>query len=202
LKKVKAAALEWHLWARARGESVKPPSRVLVVPMEVMHVTYNPVDAGKPEPLFWSETLPVSKGDISKTLRLMEHSRSDLLELCSGLDRKVVRWKPRVEPRTIGNCLRHIAIVEWWYVTRLNIDLPRDFPQDVFRLLQYTRLLAVKRLSKLSKEERTGVFQPTNDPSPISNLWTARKVLRRFVDHERLHTNYIRRLIQLYESSD
>jgi hypothetical protein len=166
-----------------------------------MHVTYNPAEAGKPEPLFWSEVLPVSTKDIDRTLRLMKYSRTDLLELCSRLDGGVLRWKPKTEPRTIGNCLKHIAIVEWWYVTRLNITLPTKFPRNVFELLRHTRRLAEQNLGGLSKEERTRIFQPKNDRSPICNLWTARKVLRRFVDHERLHTNYIRKILQSYQSN-
>lgn len=125
-----------------------------------------------------------------------------MLRLCSNLDRGALRRKPKGGPRTIGNCLKHIAGVEWWYVTRLDIDLPSDFPEDVFDLLRHTRKLAAGRLKALSRDERTRVFQPKNDPSPICNLWTARKVLRRFVDHERLHTHYIERVLANRGASD
>jgi hypothetical protein len=97
----------------------------------------------------------------------------------------------------VGNCLRHIAIAEWWYISRLEIDLPTDFPVSTFELLHYTRELARRNLHNLSKERRTLVFQPQKDPSPVCNLWTARKVLRRFVDHERLHTRYLERLLAM-----
>jgi hypothetical protein len=202
LVRVKTAVQEWHTWVRAHGDEVEFPSAIEVEPAEVMHVNYNPAEAGKPEPLFWSEVLPVSIRDIRRTLRLMEYSRGDLLKLCSRLDGGMLRWKPRKEPRTIGNCLRHIAIVEWWYITRLNIDLPRNFPTSVFDLLRYTRQLAERSLNSLSKHQRARIFLPTVDPSPICNLWTARKVLRRFVDHERLHSNYIRRMVQTYQSNE
>lgn len=202
LEKVKAAILEWHVWMKAHGETTEAPSAMRIEPTEVLHVTYNPAEAGKPEPLFWSEILPVSSKDINRALRLMKYSRDDLLKLCSGLDGGALRWKPKTEPRTIDNCLKHIAIVEWWYITRLNIDLPQKFPRNVFELLLYTRKLAERSLGGLSKEERTGIFQPSSDPSPICNLWTTRKVLRRFVDHERLHAKYIEKVIQLYQSKD
>ena len=200
LDKAKAAIEEWHVWARAHGEDVESPSAVTIEPTEIMHVTYNPAEAGKPEPLFWSEVLPVRTDDITRTLRLMEYSRSDLLKLCSGLDRHALNWKPTGEPRTVVNCLKHIAIVEWWYVTRLDVDLPKSFPRGAFQLLQWTRELAVHSLRTLSKQQRSGIFQPENDPSPTCNLWTARKVLRRFVDHERLHTGYIKKTLQAYKS--
>ena len=200
LVKARTAVREWHIWARAHGEDVGSPPPVNVEPFDVMHVTYNPAEAGKPEPLFWSEVLPVSVRDINRTIRLMEYSRNDLLELCSGLDKDALKWKPESAPRSITNCLRHVAIVEWWYITRLNIDLPKVFPRNVFRLLEYTRQLAEQSLGGLSKQQRSEIFQSRNDLSPVCNLWTARKVLRRFVDHERLHTNYVKKLISLRQS--
>ena len=198
LDKARVAVSEWYDWLTGHGEPIEVPSVIQVRPEEILHVNYDPAEAGKPEPLFWLEVLPVSVKDIRGTLRLMKYSREDLLELCSGLDKRTFNWKPKGEPRTIGNSLKHIAIAEWWYITRLDIGLPKAFPSDIFQLLEYTRELATGSLMKLSKEERTRVFQPKNDPSPICNLWTARKVLRRLVDHERLHTRYIRRVLQTY----
>jgi uncharacterized damage-inducible protein DinB/predicted RNase H-like HicB family nuclease len=201
LAKAKSAASNWYAWAKRHGEPVAPPTKIKVEPSEVLRVSYNPVEAGKPEPLFWSEVLPVTRQDIGRTLRLMNHSRRDLLELCRNLDNSRLRRKPNGGPRTIGKCLRHIASVEWWYITRLDIDLPTDFPRDLFDLLQYTRDLAERELKRLTKEQRTRIFQPHSDPSPVCNLWTARKVLRRFVDHERLHAAYIRRALVMRAAS-
>jgi hypothetical protein len=195
LRKAEAAVLEWHAWAQAHGEKIRSPSGI-IPDTEVMRVDYNPAEAGKPEPLFWSEVPPVSRGEIDRTLRLMSYSRDDLLRLCSGLDREALEWMPKSEPRTISNCLRHIAFVEWWYITRLGIELPKKFPSNVFQFLQYTRELASENIERLSDRQFAGVFQPREDPSPICNLWTARKVIRRMVDHERLHYNYIRRIAE------
>ena len=202
LDKVKRAVSDWFAWLKIHGEAIEVPATITVEPNEVLQITYNPAEAGKPEPLFWSEVPPVSVKDIRRTLRLLDYSRSDLLNLTSGLDRSMLRWKAGDGPRTIGNCLRHIAMVEWWYITRLDITLPTDFPRDTFELLGYTRELARRNLLGLSKEKRSRVFQPRRDPSPLWNLWTARKVLRRFVDHERLHSNYIRKALKEHYSAD
>jgi hypothetical protein len=196
LRKVRVVAREWSHWLSDHGEKGHHVAKLLIEPTEILRVDYNPVLAGKPEPLFWSEVPSVSNRDIQRTIRLMEYSRSDLLRLTSSLDVRTLRQKPVGKPRSIGDCLRHIAICEWWYVTRLNIALPREFPGDIFDLLHYTRKLAVETLRNLPKEKREGVFQPSQDPSPTCDLWTARKMLRRFVDHERLHTRYITSLIK------
>ena len=60
----------------------------------MLQVDYNPVKAGKPEPLFWSEVLPVKKDDIKRTIQLMEYSRRDLLNLVSNLTEKQLSFKP------------------------------------------------------------------------------------------------------------
>lgn len=196
LRKVGAAAEEWSGWLNNHGERVHPVAGLLVEPTETLHVNYNPAKAGKPEPLFWSEVPPVHGRDIQRAVQLMEYSRNDLLKLTSSLDARTLCLKPSNKPRSIRNCLKHIAVCEWWYITRLNIPLPEDFPKDVFDMLHYTRELAVETLLSLLKEKRAGIFQPDKDRSPVCDLWTARKVLRRFVDHERLHTRYIASLMK------
>jgi len=198
LRKVKVAVAEWFKWMKKHGERISSPTNFEVEIAEILRVNYNPVEAGKPEPLFWSETLPVSKKDVEKTIRLMKYSREDLLELVSDLDDECLKWRPKNKPRSIENCLRHIARVEPWYITRLNVDLPCKYPKNVFRMLNYTRKIVIDFLKDFPREKMHGIFQPKKDPSPVCNLWTARKVLRRLVDHERLHIRYIEKLLQIY----
>jgi predicted RNase H-like HicB family nuclease len=202
LKKVRIAVVEWFKWLKKHGGKIPQLSdEVKIEIAEMLQVDYNPAEAGKPEPLFWSEVLPVKKDDIKRTTRLMEYSRRDLLNLVSNLTGKQLSFKPPNKPRTIRNCLRHIAYVEWWYVNRLNIEMPEKFPKDVFGLLNHIRELVVESLEKLPREKMRGVHQPVKYKSPICDLWTARKVLRRLVDHERLHTKYIQRLLKMFSAT-
>jgi predicted RNase H-like HicB family nuclease len=198
LIKMKIAIAEWFEWMKKHGEPVTPPGDFDVEIVEMMKVDYNPVESGKPEPLFWSEVASITREDITKTIRLLTFSREDLLNLVSNVDRKCLDWLPPGKPRTIRNCLRHIARVEPWYITRLNVELPNRYPRDVFEMLAFTRNLVINFLKNFPKEKMRGVFQPEKDRSPKCNLWTARKVLRRLVDHERLHTKYIERVLQIY----
>ena len=164
----------------------------------MLRVNYNPLEAGKPEALFWSEVLPIQKDDIARTVRLMGYSRDDLLSLVSTITEESLDWDPPGKPRTIRNCLEHIAYVEPWYITRLNFSLPEDYPKDVFELLNYTRSTVVNCLHDFPARKMKGIFQPKKNKSPVCDLWTARKVLRRLVDHERLHTRYIQRVLEMY----
>lgn len=199
IEKERATISAWFVWLKEHGERVsEPEGGIELEAAEMLRADYNPVEAGKPEPLFWSEVPPIDEDDIARTLQLMEYSREDLLELVQGLDEEALNWCPPGEPRTIGNCLRHIALVEPWYISRLKIELPKDYPEDLFELLSYTRRIVVDCLRNFPQEKMEGVFQPMKDPSPICNLWTARKVLRRLVDHERLHTRYVERVLAMY----
>jgi len=198
LEKVKTAVAEWFEWTERHGEQVLEPKDFELEVSEVMKVDYNPVEAGKPEPLFWSEVPPVTKKDVARILRLIRYSREDLLKLVLNLSTECLDWHPPNKPRTIRNCLQHIAVVEPWYMSRLNINLPGRYPRNLFKMLDFTRKIVVDNLKTMPRDRMRGIFQPTKDLSPICNLWTARKVLRRLVDHERLHTKYIDKVLQTY----
>lgn len=206
LEKVRIAVRGWFEWLKSHGEKIPAEASKLNVEVgEILRVSYNPVEAGKPEPLFWSEVAPIKNKDIMHTIRLLRYSRSDLLNLVSSLDKEVLNWQPPGKPRTIRNTLKHIGIVDWWYITRLNVDLPAKFPRNVFKLLAYTRELVIDFLKNFPEEKRRGVFQPKMDvgrKAELCNLWTARKVLRRLVDHERLHTKYIERVLRMYKTEN
>jgi len=200
LKKARVAVVEWFEWMKKHKERVPDLKGKLKIEVaELLWVNYNPVEAGKPEPLFWSEVLPVKKDDIKKTLKLMYYSRQDLLALVSPLTQEQLDWNPPGEPRSIRNCLKHIAIVEPWYINRLNIKLPEAYPRDVFKLLNHTREIVLDCLNDFPREKMKGVFIPQKYKSPVCDLWTARKVLRRLVDHERLHTKYIQKVVKMYK---
>jgi predicted RNase H-like HicB family nuclease len=204
LEKVKAAIEEWFEWLKLHGEKIPTEASKFAVEVgEILRVSYNPVEAGKPEPLFWSEVAPIKSKDIARTIRLLGYSRSDLLNLVSSLGNEILDWQPPSKPRTIRNTLKHVGFVEWWYITRLDVELPTKFPKDVFNLLNHTRKMVIDYLQNFPGEKRRGVFQPKKDvgrKAKICNLWTARKVLRRLVDHERLHTKYIEKVLQMYKS--
>ena len=199
LGKVRAAVTEWFRWAREYGENLKDiNSDIEIEVSEILGVDYNPAEAGKPEPLFWSEVPPIGKEDIERTIRLMDYSRKDLLALVQNATRDTLEWEPPGKPLTILNCLTHIAHVELWYITRLNIELPGDYPTAVFELLDSTRAAVIECLQNFPRSKMRGIFQPRKYKSPVCDLWTARKVLRRLVDHERLHTRYIKTILDMY----
>ena len=59
---------EWFSWLRRHGEQVPEPGEIELEVAEMLRVDYNPVEAGKPEPLFWSEIQPITPADLARTL--------------------------------------------------------------------------------------------------------------------------------------
>jgi len=203
IEKVKIAIIEWSEWLKKHEERISDiTNKVEIEVTEMLCVDYNPTEAGKPEPLFWSEVLPVQRHDIERTIQLMEYSRKDLLNLLSNISDECLDWKPPGKPRTIRNCLKHIAYVEPWYINRLNIEVPEDYPGDVLELLNYTRNIVLECLENFPERKMRGIFQPKKDRNPVCDLWTARKVLRRLVDHEKLHTKYIEKMLKMYHEME
>jgi len=199
LQKERLAITEWVDLLKSYGESVPEISDDIEVEVaEMLRVDYNPVEAGKPEPVFWSEVVAITRDDITRTIRLMKHARSNLMADVVGIQKDYLDWEPPGKPRTIRNCLMHIAHVELWYINRLNIEWTAELPENPIELLDYSRDIALTSLENFPERKMKVVFQPRKYRSPVCNLWTARKVLRRLADHERLHPKYIENVPRHY----
>lgn len=132
-------------------------------------------------------------------------------------------WKPLEQLRSIRRIVLHIALVMVWYVMK-----PREYRKDpAFRWhrgrsmwkaahaiergdLSRERLVelqeaCVYRLRNLRPEEKSGrvtyhrLGEWTGRAEP--EAWTARKVFRRFLWHEKLHMHTIEKLLAAYGAS-
>ena len=70
-----------------------------------------------------------------------------------------------------------------------------DMPSLDF--LEMERRTAEARLRRLTEAERSDVFYPQHWTRHSEEPWTARKVMRRCLEHEREHTAQIRRMLEL-----
>ena len=54
MTRLKTAIVDWFEWLERHGEQIPDKNKDFKVEVsEVLRVTYSPVKAGKPEPLFW-----------------------------------------------------------------------------------------------------------------------------------------------------
>ncbi|TMI34461.1 hypothetical protein E6H25_07290 [Candidatus Bathyarchaeota archaeon] len=65
--------------------------------------------------------------------------------------------------------------------------------------MKYTRSLVEETLPNLTTEQLSQVFYPSKW-SDSTWPWTATKVVHRLVTHERQHTGYLKRILNLRKS--
>ncbi len=198
LTKLQLAVPAYFRWLRSHGEDAKIVGRSKIEIVEEIRVKTNAGRAGGPDPLFTCDKVVATSKGISRCRRLLRYTRADLLEIVSQIPKEALNWKPAGEPRTIRNALQHIADVDLWYLSRIRADPPydRNSRKDIFIFLKHTRSLVHETLPRLTAAQRKDTIYPakwggTHWP------WTSTKVLHRLVAHERQHTRYLKRILNL-----
>ena len=149
-----------------------------------------PFDPGDAAMLLPDERLPLTDEDLERSLRIAGHSRAELLELVADLDDAALDWKPHAEEMTIREILRHVGNAE---------DLPPEWDDDdqlpLFAFLEIERRTVFEQLRSLPESARAEVFHPSVWTRHPEEPWTARKALRRMLEHEREHLGHIRAIL-------
>lgn len=111
------------------------------------------------------------------------------LEKISQLPKEIQEWKPKGRTFSLLERVMEVADDEWWFALRLTY-----WPQDPFERLKTIRQMAVERLENLAPEERERVTILYGEE------WTARKVFRRFLEHERERLGHIEEILEGYRT--
>ncbi len=201
LSRAPEAIHETHAWLRRHGELA--PSRDEPIEIEVAGEStgFGPFDPGSAAALFPPDRELVTPKEMEWAFRMMTHARADLLTLVRGLPDDVLDWQPDPQSFSIRRLLRHVGSAEEWYVSRVvgPDTLPPEWEHDeelpTFEFLEMERRTALARLWQLTEEERSGVFHPIRWTNHPEEPWTARKVLRHFLEHEREHTAQVREIL-------
>ena len=137
---------------------------------------------------FLDDWRPLSEEDVRRALLLLEWSRADLLISVEGLSAAQMAEKLPGQRWPIGGILNHTAGAEWWYMDNLGLSgIERDaLPKDPFERLALVRARLRQLLPSL-----VGSSKVTGEEG---ELWSARKLLRRALWHERDHTGHIYQL--------
>lgn len=131
----------------------------------------------------------LSYWDIVTALRLLDWSRQDLLNLTQALPQDQLRAKIGGDYLgSVAELLIHIAAGENWYYNHFGLGLPwAQLAQDPFERVQQVRANTRAVLPKLIASDR--IVEAENE------TWSARKILRRTLWHERDHTLHITQLL-------
>jgi predicted RNase H-like HicB family nuclease len=141
---------------------------------------------------FENDKSPLTAGDIEYALWLLGLNRRDFLNLISDLSNDILDKSIEGEAqKSIRGIIRHVGTAEWWYWDRLGLAFPRENrPEDIFQLLPKVRDYTLHHIPELVESglitERSG------------ETWSPRKLLRRTVWHERVHTLQISRYLQSF----
>ncbi|HIE37753.1 MAG TPA: DUF664 domain-containing protein [Anaerolineae bacterium] len=201
LRRVPEAIRETLAWLRRHGEAVPTEEKPVEIEIAAESIGFGPFDPGDAAALFPPDREPVSPEEMERAFRFMAYARADLLALVRDLPDELLDWQPDERSFSIRRLLRHVGNAEEWYVSRLvpPETLPPEWKHDeempVFEFLEMERRTAIARLRQLTQEERAGVFYPARWTGHPEEPWTARKVLRRFLEHEREHTAQVREIL-------
>ena len=130
---------------------------------------------------------PLDERQVSQAVELLTWSRADLLAAVGGLSPGALEIPHPGERWNIAGILKHVGMAEWWYMDRLGLALRRqEVPIDPFERLEIVRARLLEVLPSLvGNRHVVGVD---------GEFWSARKILRRAVWHERDHTYHILKL--------
>jgi predicted RNase H-like HicB family nuclease/uncharacterized damage-inducible protein DinB len=191
----------YYTWLRQHGEDV--PEIVEPISLQVAEVStgFVPFWRGSRAALFAPDRVPVSRDEMQVYFRRAAYSRADLLALVGNLSDEFLDWKASPESMSIREIVRHIGNAEEWYVSRI-VDpetLPSEWAHDkdmpIFEFLGMERRTALDRLRRLTDRELANVFYPAHYTKHADEPWTARKAMRRFLEHEREHIGHIREVL-------
>jgi len=206
LRQVLAAIRDYLAWLRRHGQAAPAEDEPIEIEITGASAGCGPFERGDTAALLPLERAPITLEEMERYFRLMTYTRADLLALVGDLADEVLDWQPDPQSFSIRLLLRHVGNAEEWYVSRIvpPETLPPEWEHDenlpIFEFLEMERRTAVARLRALTDEERAAVFHPTRWTRHPEEPWTARKALRRFLEHEREHTAQAREILAAWRT--
>ncbi|GAB4461468.1 MAG: hypothetical protein Kow00120_28740 [Anaerolineae bacterium] len=204
LRRLPDAIRAHHAWLRRHGEPAPGEADPVEIEVAGEHMGIGPFDPGDATALLPPDRAPLSHAELENLFRLMGHARADLLALVRDLPDAALDWKPAPEAFSIRRVLRHMGNAEEWYVSRLvpPDTLPPEWEHDadlpILDFLDLERRTAIERLARLTDVELSGVFTPAHWTDHPDEQWTARKALRRALEHELEHTAQVREILDAW----
>jgi len=140
---------------------------------------------------FQSDAAPLSETDVDRGLKLLAWSRADLLKLVSELTPSEMDQIFEGERWPIRGILGHVANAEFWYLDQMGLSglTSRELARDAFE-----RLSQVREKMELALPGLVGNGEVREVDG---EKWSARKILRRAMWHEKDHIQHVVRLMTL-----
>lgn len=162
------------------------------IEVEVVETFHSFISSENPDYIvnafFKDDYRPWGYWDNEIALRLLDWTRQDLLGVIHSTTQDQLTQAIMGEVHgSIMGILNHIASAENWYFNQLGYGLERaQLPSDTLEKLIVVRTNTREQLIKLIGDER--IIKNCDE------LWSARKIVRRTLWHERDHTQQSRQL--------
>lgn len=181
------AVEDYQEWCRGHGLRISGLSGPMMV-TEVIRA-WNYEEEYEVNAFFASDRPPLMKEELPELERLLQATRADLEAALDGLGEGDLKVEFPGERWPILGILAHVANAEQWYFDRLGLGQPTGkIRSDPLERIVSVRDHTLATLPMLVS--RTGVLTLSGE------TWSARKVMRRSLWHERDHTNHILKLRQ------
>jgi uncharacterized damage-inducible protein DinB/predicted RNase H-like HicB family nuclease len=170
------------------GEAVDPGGEFETVVAE--HVTEGEwLGSGDPALVFQPDLAPLTLEDTERYIQRSQWLRAEVVGLVDGMIDEQGEEEQRTKGRSIRAMLEHMLESEHFYVTTLGKinGLPgtgtivKKQEGDLLSWMSHVRTLEIERIRALTEEERS------RSVIHWKRIWTARKVLRRMLEHEWEH---------------
>lgn len=192
--------LTYHIsWLRHHKEQVPAFERTTLTLDEEMHNICELGESGGEVAFFQWDRNPVTPEDMQYFFRLMAYNREDLLTVAENLSDDQLAIKPEGKLRTITDILHHICNAEEFYLSRLGPDADALYQRHaglpittvdalpIFQRLRVVRSACCRTLEDMIPGRGSSIFTREEYTEHPDEKWTAHKVMRRFLEHEREH---------------
>ena len=140
--------------------------------------------------LFDTEKVPLSREEYEELKALVLKSASDFYDLYSSISNKNESCLPErrtfygVVPRTAQEMYEHTKNVNSYYFAEIDVDVDNEGTIYDCRKRGFERL-----------EQIPGFFNNVLIEGSYDELWSLRKVMRRFLWHDRIHAKAMYRMV-------
>lgn len=191
--------LNYHVkWLRNHGEITALENFKLIVREEVKDVV-DLGESGGEVALFEFDKQSVTQEKMKFSFLLMDYNRKDLLNLVLSISQEQMEHTPPGKNRNILEILTHLCNAETFYLSRLGTKSDRRYEENagmsedeidelpIFERLDVVRKACKKTFEELIPDKKDTLFTRRKYSKHHGEIWTAHKVMRRFLEHEREH---------------
>ena len=183
LGKLNNEILSYHNWL---GEHIQGVIDTPIVQEKSSELKISDADS---DVLFYSEELPLSRDEYDRLKALALKSAGDFLKLYNAIPDKDKSGLPRRQsfygqvPRTAREMYEHTRNVNAYYFGEIGVEADNE-----------GNILECRRRGFELLEQQPDFLKNSVFDGSYGELWTLRKLLRRFIWHDRIHAKAMYRM--------